>query len=246
MSACGVHLSRARRLAGVIPVVKHLIPRLPVRMVACSCLLLGGAWAVGTGGWSIFAGPAESSGTPAFGERNAIVLLSAGSERAGPDNTLIPTHEAMSRIKKTAAEYMACKAARVVCSVIVSGGDPDANGAADADVYRPELEAIGVDPADLILERRSLNTYENASYVKPILHDGRYDSVVLVTSSYHMRRAELVFNHLGMNVTPESARADGLRPSLLPRRNNFRIAWRTFHEFAGVMQLRVYSWAGIY
>jgi len=209
-------------------------------------LLLGGAWAVGTGGWSIFAGPVELSGPPAFGDRNAIVLLSAGSDRSGPDNRLMPTHEAMSRIKKTAAEYMLCKAAHDVCHVIVSGGDPDANGAADADVYRPELEAFGVDAADLILEKRSLDTYENARFVKPLLHDGRYDVVVLVTSSYHMRRAKLIFNHLGMDVIAEAARADGPRPSLLPRRNNFRIAWRSLHEFGGVVQLRVYSWAGIY
>lgn len=201
---------------------------------------------MGSGGWSIFASPAESCGTPAFGERNAVVLLSAGSMRSGPHHTLSPTHEAMLRIKKAAAEYVACKAAHAVCSVIVSGGDPDANGAADADVYQPELEAFGVDAADLILEKRSLNTYENAKFVKPLLHDGRYDAVVLVTSSYHMRRAKLIFNHLGMDVIPEAARADGPRPSLLPRRNNFRIAWRTLHEFGGVVQLRVYSWAGIY
>jgi uncharacterized SAM-binding protein YcdF (DUF218 family) len=113
-------------------------------------------------------------------------------------------------------------------------------------VYQWEFKALGVSAADLILEKRSRNTYENAKYVKPLLQDGRYDTVVLVTSSYHMRRAKLAFNRLGMEVRPDAACADGAVLSLLPRRNNFRVAWRGLHEFVGILQLRVYDWAGIY
>jgi hypothetical protein len=31
--------------------------------------------------------------------------------------------------------------------------------------------------------------------------------------------------------------------SFLPRRINFRVAWRELHEFAGMMQLCLYRWA---
>jgi uncharacterized SAM-binding protein YcdF (DUF218 family) len=228
-----------------ILLIRH-IPRLSVRVVILSCVVLGGMWTVGSGGWSILFSPVPCGRTLGFGERNAIVLLSAGSNQSALHLPLVPTLEAMRRIKKAAEEYRACKEARRVCFVIVSGGDPDARGATDADVYRPVLEGLGVNAVDLVLEKRSLNTFENAKYVKPLLRDGRYDTVVLVTSSYHMLRAKLAFNRLGIKVIPAASCADAVVPSLVPRWHNFRMAWRTLREFAGVMQLRMYDWASIY
>jgi uncharacterized SAM-binding protein YcdF (DUF218 family) len=207
--------------------------------------MLGVSWAIGSGIWSIVSGPPPAYIAPVFSERNAIVLLSAGAERSAPQRPLLPTQEAMFRIQKAAADYVICKGTARKCAIIISGGDPDDHGIADADVYQWKLRALGVSGGDLILERNSRTTYENAKYVKPLLQDGHYDSVVLVTSSYHMRRAKLAFNWLGIDVIPDPARAHGALLSLLPRRRNFRVAWRELHELAGIVQLRIYTWAGI-
>lgn len=209
-------------------------------------LMLGVAWVIGSGVWSILSGPRTTYDEPAFGQRNAIVLLSAGAEHNGPHSPLVPTYDAIFRIRKAAADYIVCKEAHHVCMVIVSGGDPNDHGIADADVYVSPLTALGVSAADVILEKRSRTTYENAKYVKPLLQKGRYDCVVLITSSYHMRRADLTFNRLGIEVRPDAAYADAAVLSLLPRRINYRVAWRALHEFAGIVQLRIYNWAGFW
>ncbi|MFL9922567.1 YdcF family protein [Paraburkholderia fungorum] len=217
-------------------------PTSPTRAAFFS-LMLGVLWVIGSGVWSIASGPTTAYKAPVFGERNAIVLLSAGAERSGPHSPFLPTYEAISRIQKAAAAYMICKEGRRVCIVIVSGGDPDNHGIADAVVYQSQLKSLGVSAVDLVLEKNSRTTYENAKYVEPLLRGGHYDSVVLVTSSYHMRRATFAFNRLGIDVMPDAAWSNAAVLSLLPRTSNFRVAWRGLHEIAGIVQLRAYNWA---
>ena len=47
----------------------------------------------------------------------------------------------------------------------------------------------GVPAANIALEQRATNTYENVKYVDDILRDHGWTSILLVSSPYHMRRA---------------------------------------------------------
>jgi uncharacterized SAM-binding protein YcdF (DUF218 family) len=219
-------------------------------LVACVIFLAAAAagswWVAGSGVWDGLLAGAPSRTDPAFGARNAIVLLSAGLDRWKPDAPFGPTTDGMFRIRRAAADYAACKAGGRFCKVIISGGDPDGHGISDAELYAAEVQALGVGEADVILEAHSNTTYENAKFVEPLLRSGRYDVIVLVTSAYHMRRARLAFDRLGFNVISDAAPADHAEFSFVPRRQNFRLAWRALHELGGIVQLRLYDCAGIH
>jgi uncharacterized SAM-binding protein YcdF (DUF218 family)/glycosyltransferase involved in cell wall biosynthesis len=71
----------------------------------------------------------------------------------------------------------------------------------------PEAEAMrsaaldqGVPAANILLEQRSTDTYENVAFVNDILRQRRWSSVLLVTSPYHMRRAMLVWRKVAPEV----------------------------------------------
>ena len=56
---------------------------------------------------------------------------------------------------------------------------------------------MGVDKKDIILEQKASSIYENVLFSKKILEKNNWDSILLVSSPYNMRRAALVFNKKG-------------------------------------------------
>ena len=66
------------------------------------------------------------------------------------------------------------------------------------------LKSIAIPDSAIIIENNSKNTYENAVFTKHILDSMQFrGSILLVTSSFHMRRALAIFNKAGyQNVTP--------------------------------------------
>jgi uncharacterized SAM-binding protein YcdF (DUF218 family) len=66
------------------------------------------------------------------------------------------------------------------------------------------LNAIAIPDSNIIIENNSKNTYENAIFTKQILDSLKFNgSILLVTSSFHMRRALAIFNKAGYkNLTP--------------------------------------------
>jgi uncharacterized SAM-binding protein YcdF (DUF218 family) len=176
-----------------------------------------------------------------FAARTVIVMLGSGTEY-DEHNTLVPKPDATARIVKTAALYADCKrsAPDAVCTVIVSGGNPQRHEASEADTYAPYLLRRHVAPGDLLLENTSCNTYENAKHVARILHGQRHDSLILVTSAYHMPRAMLDFGGFGLKPQPVVSNARKIRTGLLPRRSNLVGANIALHELIGLAQFHAY------
>lgn len=76
--------------------------------------------------------------------------------------------------------------------LIMSGAARDAKASNAAAMKRMAVTA-GV-PADRVLtEEKSMNTFENAQYVREIIEQHKFSQLILVTSPYHQRRAALVF-----------------------------------------------------
>jgi uncharacterized SAM-binding protein YcdF (DUF218 family) len=214
-------------------------------------LAVGLLWTMGSGVWDYVYVHSAPRATPVWGERNAIVLLSAGVDLPDPNSPYTATTDAAYRIDKSAVDYADCKRTGRICKVIVSGGDSGipqgkAHGITDADVYVPYLEERGVKKDDMVFERISNTTYENAKYVEPLLLAGHYDVVVLVTSAYHMRRSKMAFERLGLKVIPDAADADRATFSIIPRKVNVWFALRDLHEMGGIVQLYLYDIAGIH
>jgi uncharacterized SAM-binding protein YcdF (DUF218 family)/glycosyltransferase involved in cell wall biosynthesis len=59
----------------------------------------------------------------------------------------------------------------------------------------------GVPAGNIVLEQRAANTYENVTFVKMILDDHHWTSILLVSSPYHMRRALGVWHKLAPDIT---------------------------------------------
>lgn len=81
--------------------------------------------------------------------------------------------------------------------VVVSGGPIGRDGWAEADSVSAYLQALGVDPGRLTLERESANTFENAAYAARLLHPTPQQRWLLVTSAFHMPRAIGAFRAAG-------------------------------------------------
>ncbi|WP_428983350.1 YdcF family protein [Paraburkholderia diazotrophica] len=188
--------------------------------------------------------PAGQTVAPAtYAPHTAIVLLGTGTIH-DHDGKLVPPRDAYARIDKSADLYARCKQVSPVCHVIVSGGNPQEHEATEADTYLPYLLRDQVPRGDIILENRSLTTYENARNVKAILHDGYYGSLILVTSAYHMPRALLNFHRFGMQPLPVVSNTRHAKLGFLPRGENLFDAEIALHELVGLAQFRVYREIG--
>ncbi|MBD2766819.1 YdcF family protein [Hymenobacter sp. BT664] len=110
------------------------------------------------------------------------------------------------------------RAGRVRC-IIVSGGSGAvfSSGPTEADEMATLLRLSGVPAADILLEKRSRNTRENALFTKQLLAahpDIR--SLVLVTSAFHQRRALGCFAKAGLRPIPFPADFRTVDRSLKP------------------------------
>jgi uncharacterized SAM-binding protein YcdF (DUF218 family) len=176
--------------------------------------------------------------------KNAIVVLGGGAEQVVDTKAVEVPAMVYGRIVKTLDLYRQCKVNGRACTVIVSGGDPRRLGASEAKVYGGVLVKIGVDPADLVIEGRSLNTWQNAQFCAAWLSGHPQDQVVLVTSGVHLRRGSLYFAHFGIHALPARADYVGAVVGVVPQAYNFLLMDLTLHEYAGLVRYRVYEMLG--
>jgi len=64
------------------------------------------------------------------------------------------------------------------------------------------LIALGIPRERIVIEQKSVNTWQNAVFTKRILNPRTTDRYILVTSAWHMPRAVGVFRKAGFNVVP--------------------------------------------
>jgi uncharacterized SAM-binding protein YcdF (DUF218 family) len=186
----------------------------------------------------------EAEPMPAWQPRVAIIVLGAGVQRVTGTGAVEVPLAAYGRVQKGLELYLQCKHAAKACSVIVSGGDPAQAGVSEAKVYGDELLKIGVDPSDLVLEGRSLNTWQNAQYCAAWLDEHPEDQVVLVTSGYHLRRGALYFSHFGIRALPVRSDFVSAQVGPLPQAFNFLLMDLALHEYAGLWRYQVYNVLG--
>ena len=65
-------------------------------------------------------------------------------------------------------------------------------------LMRQAALGLGMSEADTVFDDRSLNTYENLVFVRAYMEEKGLESVTIVTSPTHMRRAELIAKKLGL------------------------------------------------
>ncbi|MCC2596384.1 YdcF family protein [Pusillimonas sp. MFBS29] len=137
---------------------------------------------------------------------DAIVVL-GGHTANGRQNWFEPydSDTATTRINRAAALYKAGRAPVVIVSGAALEGD-----VSEAQVMARALKQRDIPENAIIMESRSLTTYENASYTTQILKQHNIKDVLVVTSALHMPRAMAVFEKLGV-----SAQAAPLTPQIV-------------------------------
>jgi uncharacterized SAM-binding protein YcdF (DUF218 family) len=221
------------------------------RAVATVCIVL--FWALGAGWLSapllhLAQHGFEEKSTPQdvhFASRTTFVLLGGGT-RYDHDKRLVPKRDAFVRIVVTAELYRECRRAGGACRVIVSGGNPQHHEQAEADNYAPFLLARGVSATDLVRENESLDTYQNARNVASIVQPERDETLVLITSAYHMRRALLAFNAFGLVTQAFISNVRQPKATFFPRSRGFIDAQTALHELVGLARFYVYRSLRLY
>lgn len=112
------------------------------------------------------------------------------------------------------------------------------------------LIMAGVRPGDIILEKKSRNTHENAVFTAKMLHQRfRTNRCILVTSAPHMRRAVACFEKEGVVVVPFPGSFLATRRSfapgvwLLPNEQAFADSYYLLKELVGYTVYKVLGYA---
>lgn len=79
-------------------------------------------------------------------------------------------------------------------TLIFSGAAKDTQSPSNASVMKERAVSLGVESNNILIEEASVNTVENAKQTQNIFEKNNFKDVIVVTSSYHQRRAELVFS----------------------------------------------------
>jgi uncharacterized SAM-binding protein YcdF (DUF218 family) len=105
------------------------------------------------------------------------------------------------RIKRAVELYQQGLAPIVIISagtLVIEGGQE----MHEAQVMQRQAIVAGLPENVILIENQSKSTYENAKFTKPILEQQNAKSILLVTSTFHRRRAKQIFNDA---FTPEIA-----------------------------------------
>ena len=152
---------------------------------------------------------------------DAIVVLGGGVEKDGR-----PTPGTLERTLYGVALYRQGLAPAIILSTGLTGRFNEAR------LMSEIARAEGVPDQALILEEQSRNTHENLAYVRRVLDARHWDSAIVVSSPYHMRRIALVSKKCRGEETLLYAPADpeGLYQyrSLLHRLRQARAVYREY------------------
>lgn len=95
----------------------------------------------------------------------------------------------------------------IIKKVIISGGTGSLirENSPEADEIFDIMVMAGIPAADILLERDSRNTHENAVNTKAILDKEEGNTYLLITSGFHMTRSLGCFRKVGLNTDSFSA-----------------------------------------
>lgn len=127
--------------------------------------------------------------------------------------------------------------------VVFSGGSARLNPSAytEADAASAIFRQMGLDPARLVLETRSRNTYENILFSRDRVRPKAGEVWLLATSAIQMPRAMMVARQAGWALLPwptDYITAAGIRRSYSISAN-LALADAGFHEWVGLLIYRL-------
>lgn len=89
--------------------------------------------------------------------------------------------------------------------LLFSGGNDIEDNVNEAETMQKIASESGVPLGDMLLEKEATSTYENFVLAQKIMKKKNLNTVVIVTEPFHMARAKLIAEKLGMNYTVSPA-----------------------------------------
>jgi uncharacterized SAM-binding protein YcdF (DUF218 family) len=83
---------------------------------------------------------------------------------------------------------------------VFSGAALDSDSPSNASVMKQRAIDAGIPAKQIFIDEHSENTEQNAKNSSKIFADQKINTVILVTSGYHQRRASMEFNEFSGNV----------------------------------------------
>ena len=214
-------------LAGLV--IMKFKPRFGLALILCALLMLYALSLPFTGALLL-----KSVSVPnrISGDAQAIVVLSAGlRDRAHEYDGPAPDALTLERLR-----YAAYLERKTHLPVLVSGGRILGGYVDVAHVMADTLrEDYGVVPR--WIEDRSVTTAENAQFSAGILRTNGVKRIYLVTHSWHMARARLAFERMGIEVYPAGTVAPYFRKrdifNLVPDMASLNKSYFGLHELFG-------------
>lgn len=124
--------------------------------------------------------------------------------------------------------------------ILFSGGIPKEIGVAEAVIMAQEARRLNIPAEDMILEKRSKRTHEQAMEIKKIAEPLRWKSLLLVTSFSHMKRSLMAFEQVGFKVYP--APADPYEKYIDDPLGRLNLFQQLIHEYGGIIYYKVRGW----
>ena len=95
------------------------------------------------------------------------------------------------------------------CKIVVCGAQGRDEPAPEGEVMRDYLMKLGVPAEDILVDASSFNTRENLQHAAALLADQAVQTVLIVTSDYHLPRAMAIAEDLGFRATGIASRTLG-------------------------------------
>jgi uncharacterized SAM-binding protein YcdF (DUF218 family) len=124
--------------------------------------------------------------------------------------------------------------------ILFSGGIVGRATVAEASVMNQEARRLRVPPEDILLEKKSKNTHDQAIEAKKIAEPLQMKSILLVTSFSHMKRALMAFEQLGFKVYP--AFADPYEKYTDEPLRRLSLFPKLVHEYGGILYYMLRGW----
>jgi len=169
---------------------------------------------------------------------DVIILLGCGQYPLAPDLTGMgtPSEEMLIRI------FTAYRLYKVLnIPVMILGYEVyDYNNPDNISLIKRSLLDIGIPANKIIIEGASRDTMENAKNSKIICNNLGYKNPILVTSAYHMKRAVLCFNKVGLPILPI--------PASFKTEENCLYTWQSYlpqSEYLNMSSLAIKEYIGL-
>jgi uncharacterized SAM-binding protein YcdF (DUF218 family) len=172
---------------------------------------------------------------------DGIVLLGGSQDTALTEAYGMPS---MPSDATRVTEFAALARHYLQAKLVFAGGSGDLlpKALTEADVLRRFMEQQGIDPRRLILEDKSRNTHENATFSYQLAAPKPDETWLLVTSASHMPRALAVFRKAGWTITayPTTYKTMPSGGSVdFDAIRRFRMLDEAIHEWIGIVIYRM-------